>query len=175
MCMELFQEKLKLIDESYPLTLPNWLQLTLQIRSGATLLAAGGALLWFCIKHSFHLAALWKFCNTLVTKLRDNPNLFPHLLSVGTELLNKQQPPSPPPQPGSSGHHQCAEASAAKLHQPTALCMRPLALTAPHCNTLEFITQAAQDLYPQGKLRAKPYSEHLKKELKDRHNHDSLV
>ena len=96
-CMGLLQQKLKLINESYPLTLPNWLQLTLQIGSGATLLAVGGVLLWFCIKNRSHLAALWKFSNNLVTKLRDNPNLFPHLLSVGTEFLNRQQPPSPPP------------------------------------------------------------------------------
>ena len=61
MYMDLFQQKLTLIDEDYPLTLPNWLQLPLQIGSGATLLAVGGCVLWFCIRHRFHLVALWKF------------------------------------------------------------------------------------------------------------------
>ena len=174
MCKELFLQKLKLIDENYPLTLPNWLQLTLQIGSRVTLLTAGGALLWFGIKHISHLTTLWKFSNTLVTKLRDNPNLFPHLLSVGTEFLNRQCPPSPPPCPGPSGHRQCTEVSATKLCSSTTYAtkgpgpvphQKPLTPTTPHHNTLEFITQVAQELYSRGKLRAKPYLEHLKREL----------
>ena len=72
MCMDLFQQKLTLIDEDYPLTLPNWLQLTLQIGSGATLLTVGGCVLWFCIRHRSHLVALLKFTSTLVTKLKEN-------------------------------------------------------------------------------------------------------
>ena len=50
MSMELFEKQLTLIDEDYPFTIPTWLELTLQIGTGATLLAVVGALLWFCIK-----------------------------------------------------------------------------------------------------------------------------
>ena len=104
MHMEMFQQKLKLIDEDYPFTLPSWLQLTLQINSGLTLLMVGIALVWFCIRHRSHLAALWRFSGTLVTKLKENPDLFPHLLSVGTNFLNQQHPPTPPPHPGLLGN-----------------------------------------------------------------------
>ena len=103
MHMEMFQQKLKLIDEDYTLTLPSWLQLTLQIGSGLTLVVIGIALVWFCIRHRPHLAALWKFSSTLVTKLKEDPDLFPHLLSVCTNFLNWQQPSTPPLHPGPSG------------------------------------------------------------------------
>ena len=100
MHMEMFQQKLKLIDEDCPFTLPGWLQLTLQIGSRLTLVMVGIVLVLFCIRHRSHLAALWKFSSTLVTKLKENPDLFPHLLSVGTDFLNWQHPPTPPPHPG---------------------------------------------------------------------------
>ena len=92
MHMEMFQQKLKLMDEDYPFTLPGWLQLTLQIGSGLTLLTVGIALVWFCIRHRSHLAALWKFSSTLVPKLKEYPDLFPQLLSVGTNFLTQQHP-----------------------------------------------------------------------------------
>ena len=103
MHMEMFQQKLKLIDEDYPFTLSGWLQLTLQIGSGLTLVMIDIALVWFCIRHRSHLAALWKFSSTLVTKLKEDLDLFPHLLSVGTNFLNWQHPPTPPPHPGPLG------------------------------------------------------------------------
>ena len=93
MHMEIFQQKFKLMDEDYPFTLPGWLQLTLQIGSGLTLVTVGIALVWFCIRHRSHLAALWKFSSTLVTKLKEYPGLFPHLLSVDTNFLTWQHPP----------------------------------------------------------------------------------
>ena len=104
MHMEMFQQKLKLMDEDYPFTLPGWLQLTLQIGSRLTLVTVGIAVVWFCIRHRSHLAALWRFSSTLVTKLKENPDLLPHLLSVGTDFLTWQHPPMPPPHPGPSGN-----------------------------------------------------------------------
>ena len=105
MHMEMFQQKLNLMDEDYPFTLPGWLQLTLQMGFGLTLITVGIALVWFCIRHRSHLAALWKFSSTLVTKLKENPDLFLHLLSVGTDFLTQQHPPpTPPPHPGPSGN-----------------------------------------------------------------------
>ena len=87
MSMELFKKQLTLIDEDYPFTIPTWLELSLQIGTGATLLAAAGTLLWFCIKHRSHLLALWRFATTVSTKLKENPNLFPHLLVQGTDFI----------------------------------------------------------------------------------------
>ena len=104
MHMEMFQQKLKLMDEDYPFTLPGWLKLTLQIGSRLTLVMVGIAVVWFCIRHRSHLAALWRFPSTLVTKLKENLDLLPHLLSVGTDFLTWQHPPMPPPHPGPSGN-----------------------------------------------------------------------
>ena len=87
MNMELFEKQLTLIDENYPFTIPTWLELTLQIGTGDTLLAVAGALLWFCIKHRSLLLALWRFATTVLTKLKENPNLFPHLLAQGTDFI----------------------------------------------------------------------------------------
>ena len=174
MHMEMFQQKLKLIDEDYPFTLLGWLQFTLQISSGLTLVMVGIALVWFCIRHRSHLAALWKISSTLVTKLKENPDLFPHLLSVGTDFLNWQHSPTPPPHLGplgdlplekSSTDVGSASASSRVSSQNPPVNSRSLVPSVPHHNTLEFITQAAQELYSQGKLRTKSYSAHLKKEL----------
>ena len=184
MHMEMFQQKLKLIDEDYPFTLPGWLQLTLQIGSGLTLVMVGVALVWLCIRHRSHLAALWKFSSTLVTKLKENPDLFPHLLSVGTDFLNWQHPPTPPARPGPSGNLPLeksptdvgsALASSRVCSQKPPVNSRSLVPSAPHHNTLEFIIQAAQELDSQGKLRTKSYLAHLKKELKHDHIKDSPV
>ena len=184
MHMEMFQQKLKLIDDDYPFTLPGWLQLTLQVGSGLTLVTVGLALVWFCIRHKSHLAALWRFSSTLVTKLKENPDLFPHLLSVGTNFLNWQHPPTPPPRPGplgnlplekSSTDVESALASSRVSSQKPPVNSQSLVPSALHHNTLEFITQAAQELYSQGKLRTKSYSAHLKKELKHNCIKDSPV
>ena len=184
MHMEMFQQKLKLTDEDYPFTLPSWLQLTLQIGSGLTLVTVGIALVWFCIRHRSHLAALWKFSSTLVTKLKENPDLFPHLLSVGTDFLNWQHPPTPPPRPGPSGKLPLEKsstdagstsASSRVSSQNPPANSQSLVPSVPHHNTLEFITQADQELYSQGKLRTKSYSALLKKELKHDSNKDSPV
>ena len=140
MRMDLFQQKLTLINEDYPLTLPNWLQLTLQIGSGATLLTVGGCVLWFCIRHRSHLVTLWKFASTLVTKLKENPNLFPHLLSVWQDFINRQHPPTPPPLPGPSSSGQCQEEILSKSTDSTVgatgtpepmACSKPLKPMAP--------------------------------------------
>ena len=87
MNMEPFEKQLTLTDEDYPFTIPTQLELTLQIGTGATLLATVGALLWFCIKHRSHLLALWRFTTSVSAKLNENPSLFPHLLAQGMEFI----------------------------------------------------------------------------------------
>ena len=183
MNMKLFEKQLTLIDEDYPFTIPTWLELILQIGTGATLLAAVGALLWFCIKHKSHLLALWRFTTSVSAKLKENPNMFPHLLAQGMEFIWHQCPLSPPPQPSTSCSDQRTSLTAASgLHSKKASKTRephpparPLVPTTPHHNTLEFITQAAQELYSHGKLRVKPYSEHLCKEMKQPHHIEDKV
>ena len=50
MNMKLFNEKLKLIDENYPFTLPPWVTLDGQVISGAFILTEITLMDWFCLK-----------------------------------------------------------------------------------------------------------------------------
>ena len=51
MNMQLFNAKLHLIDEKYPLTVPPWVTLGGQIISGAFILSEITLMAWFCLKH----------------------------------------------------------------------------------------------------------------------------
>ena len=48
MDMKLFNEKLKLINENYPPTLPSWMILGGQVMSGAFILTEITLMVWFC-------------------------------------------------------------------------------------------------------------------------------
>ena len=51
MNMKLFNQKLKLIDENYPVTLPPWVILGGQVVSGTFILTEIMLTVWFCLKH----------------------------------------------------------------------------------------------------------------------------
>ena len=51
MNMQLFNTKLRLIDEKYPLTVPPWVTLGGQVISGAFILTEITLMAWFCLKH----------------------------------------------------------------------------------------------------------------------------
>ena len=65
MNMKLFNQKLKLINENYPLTLPPWVILGGQVISGTFILTEITLTAWFCLKHRksmstlFYLILLW--------------------------------------------------------------------------------------------------------------------
>ena len=60
MDMKIFNEKLKLINEDYPLTLPPWLILGGQVTSGAFILTEITLTVWFCLKHRKSVTTLLK-------------------------------------------------------------------------------------------------------------------
>ena len=75
MNMKLFHEKLKLIDENYPLTIPPWVTLGGQVISGAFILTEVTLMPWFCLKHRKSVSTLLKIGLPLARKIKDNPQI----------------------------------------------------------------------------------------------------
>ena len=80
MNMKLFNEKLKLIDENYPLTLPSWLILGGQVISGAFILTEITLMVWFCLKHRKSMNTLFKIGLPLARKIQNDPKTIEHLV-----------------------------------------------------------------------------------------------
>ena len=79
MNMKLFHEKLTLIDENYPLTIPPWITLGGQVISGAFILTEITLMAWFCLKHRKNVSTLLKIGLPLAHKLKDNPQIIEQL------------------------------------------------------------------------------------------------
>ena len=77
MNMKLFNEKLKLINENYPLTLPPWVILGGQVISGAFILTEITLMVWFCLKHRKSMTTLLKIALPLA---RNDPKIIEHLI-----------------------------------------------------------------------------------------------
>ena len=75
MNMKLFNEKLQLIDENYPLTIPPWVTLGGQVISGAFILTEITLMVWFCLKHRKSVNTLYKLSLPFARKLKDNPRI----------------------------------------------------------------------------------------------------
>ena len=86
-------------------------------------------------------------------------------------MVSNIKPPDPPPRPplSSTGHAAPAAGTASKEHaiampSTSAGVHLPSAPSTAHHKTLEFITEAAQELYAHGQLHIRPYAGYLKKE-----------
>ena len=97
MNMKLFNEKLKVIDENYPLTIPPWVTLGGQVISGAFILTEITLMAWFCLKHRKSVSTLLKISLPLACKIKDNPWIIEQLTQQATELITNITPPEPPP------------------------------------------------------------------------------
>ena len=75
MNMKLFNEKLKLIYENYPFTLPPWVTLGGQVISGALILTEITPMAWLCLKHRKSVSTLMKIGLPLARKIKDNPEI----------------------------------------------------------------------------------------------------
>ena len=80
MNMKLFQEKLKLIDENYPLTIPPWVTLGGQVISGAFILTEITLKAWFCLKHRKSVSTLLKIGLSLARKIKDHPQIIEQMI-----------------------------------------------------------------------------------------------
>ena len=176
MNMKLFNQKLKLINENYPLTLPLWVILGGQVVLGAFILTEITLMAWSCLKHRKSMSTLLKLGFTLTRKIQKDPKTIEHLVQQDEELITTITPPDPPPKPPSTSTG-CA-VSVSKLNTnkctidipstSTGIPSPSLQFKAHHC-TLEFITEAAQELYAKGQLRIKPYAGYLKEKCKNVH------
>ena len=75
MNMKLSNERLKLIDENFPLTIPPWVTLGGQAISGAFILTEITLMAWFCLKHRKSVSTLFKIGLPLYRKIKDNPQI----------------------------------------------------------------------------------------------------
>ena len=75
MNMTLFNEKLQLIDENYPFTLPRWVTLGGQVISGAFILTKITLMAWFCLKRRKSISTLLKVGLPIARKIKDNPQI----------------------------------------------------------------------------------------------------
>ena len=80
MDMKIFNEKLKLINEDYPLTLPPWLILVGQVIFGAFILTKITLTVWFCLKHRKGVTTLLKIALPLARKIQNDPKTIEHLV-----------------------------------------------------------------------------------------------
>ena len=167
-----------MIDEKYPLTIPPWVTLGGQVISGAFILTEVTLMAWFCLKHRKSVHTLLKLGLPFARKLKDNPRIIEQLTQCATELVANITPPEPPPRV----HIAAADSPtlASKWNRNDSPTIAPLTSIAvlssssgAHKRTLEFITEAAQELYAKGQLRVKPYAGYLKGKRIQSHTHDS--
>ena len=177
MNMKLFNEKLQLIDENYPLTIPLWVTLGGQVISGAFILTEITLMAWFCLKHRKSVNTLLKLGLPFARKLKDNPRIIEQLTQCAMDLVANITPPELP-----RVHVAAADSPtlASKWNRndspmisPSTSIAVPSSSSGAHRRTLEFITEAAQELYAKGQLCVKPYAGYLKGKQVQSHTHDS--
>ena len=148
MNMKLFHEKLKLIDENYPLTIPPWVTLGGQVISGAFILTEITLMAWFFLKHRKSVNTLLKIGLPLSHKIKDNPRIIEQLTQRAVELITNITPPEPPPRVQIAVADSPTLASkwnrmeSPMIASSTSIAV-PSSSSGAHRRTLEFITEAA--------------------------------
>ena len=178
MNMKLFHEKLQLIDENYPLTIPPWVTLGGQVISGAFILTEVILMAWFCLKHRKSVSTQLKIGLPLARKIKDNPQIIEQMTQQVTKLVTNITPPEPPPRVPSDAVDSPTFVSKWNRNEnpmiaPSTSVDVPLFSSGAHRRTLEFITEAAQELYAKGQLHVKPYAGYLKGKCMQSHTTDS--
>ena len=87
MNMDLLNQKLQLINEDHPLSLPPWAILGFQLVSGGFILTEISMMTWLCIKHRKSIPVLLKFCFSLAHKIHQNPSIIGHLIQQADHFL----------------------------------------------------------------------------------------
>ena len=171
MNMALFNQKLKLINENYPVTLPSWAILGGQVISGTFILTKISLTAWFCMKHRKSMGTLLELGLSLTKKICQDPKFIEHLVQQAEGLVSHIKPLILPPCPPTSSIEHAAPAAkttskehAVKVPSTSAGVNTPSIPSKAHHKTWDFITEAAQELYACGQLCIKPYAGYLKKE-----------
>ena len=122
---------------------------------------------WFCLKHRKSVNTLLKLSLPLAKKIKGNPKIIEHLVQWFEGLVTTITPPKPPPRvalhttdsPTFTSKQSRREDA---MHGPSTSIAIPLSSSRAHRCTLEFITEAAQELYTKGQLHVKPYAGYLR-------------
>ena len=180
MNMKLFNEKLKLIDENYLLNIPPWVTLGGQVISSAFILTEITLMAWFCLKHRKTVSTLLKIGLPFARKLKDNPQIIERVTQRVAELVTNITPPEPSPRvPIAAADSPTLTSKWSGKEDPfisssTSIAV-PLSSSGAHRCTLEFIMEAAQELYSKGQLHLKPYAGYLKGKRVQAHTKDSPI
>ena len=133
---------------------------------------------WFCLKHRKSVNTLLKLGLPFARKLKDNPRIIEQLTQCAKELVANITPPDPPPRV----HIAAADSPTitskwngndSPVIAPSTFITVPSSSSGAHRRTLEFITEAAQELYAKGQLCIKPYAGYLKGKRVQSQTHDS--
>ena len=150
MNMDLLNQKLQLMDEDYPLSLPPWTILGFQLVTGGFILTEISMMNWLCIKHRKSIPVLLKFGFSLAHKIHQNPSIIEHLIQQADHFLHRTPPLDPPPRPKPKPQTSVPTVSAsvdqASTNDTLPLPALPGATTTmSHQKTLDFIMEAAQE------------------------------
>ena len=85
-----------------------------------------------------------------------------------TTIVSLEPPPRPPPTTTDSPVTAAKPSTSGNIHitPSTSIAFPPSSPSRAHRRTLEFITEAAQELYAKGQLHIKPYAGYLKEKCK---------
>ena len=124
------------------------------------------------------LNTLLKLGLPFACKLKDNPQIIEQLTQHATDLVANITHPEPPPRV----HVAAADSpiliskwnrNDSPMIAPSTPIAVPSSSSGAHRRTLEFIMEAAQELYAKGQLCVKPYAGYLKGKQVQSHTHDS--
>ena len=129
-------------------------------------------MVWFCLKHRKSMSTLLKIALPLTRKIQNDPKIIEHLVQQAGELVTNLVPPEPPPRPPVTTTESVITTSKPTksddtiVTPSTSVDFPPSSPSRAHQCTLEFITEAAQELYAKGQLHIKPYAGYLKEKRK---------
>ena len=132
----------------------------------------------FCLKHRKSVNTLLKLGLPFARKLKDNPQIIEQLTQCATELVTNITPPEPPPRVQIAAANSPTLTSKQNRKEdpmivPSTFFAVPSSSSGAHRQTLEFITEVAQELCAKGQLCVKPYAGYLKGKRMQSHTQDS--
>ena len=165
-----------MIDENYPLNLSSWVILGGQVISGAFIQTEVTLTVWFCLKHRKSMSTLFQIGLPLARKIQNDPRIIECLVQQAGEFVTNLIPPEPPPRPPVTTTEHPAIVSKLSTNDntnvtpSTSVDFSSSSPSRAHQHTLEFITEAAQELYTKRQLCIKPYAGYLKEKCKKVHS-----
>ena len=122
------------------------------------------------------MSTLLKVGFTLTRKIQKDSKIIEHFVQQAEGLITTNLPPDPTPRPPSTPTGHAASVSKPNTDECTIdIPFTSTGIPSPslqskaHCHTLEFIMEAAQELYAKGQLRIKPYAGYLREKCKNIH------